>query len=232
MDRQHALTRLALWTMEVPYPWVAYLPTVGQHDLRIKTLNKSNTYNYVTNEICHISKLSLNICLQSKSFSTKPRYKHYASKKLIPSTSTHVCVSRDERSVNKSINHVMNSITYFYIRLRYQCRVVRMILLPMVGRCIMVHRSHSSYQLCCVHTHTSPDRLSSHNNVHVNYNYIYKEDTIPITYYNVIGYWLVAKRKHISEIWSVRFKYVEVPYNCVININNKVYAYICWDYEN
>ena len=40
VDRQHALTRWALWTGKLSQD----LTSVGQHDLRIKALNEVNTY--------------------------------------------------------------------------------------------------------------------------------------------------------------------------------------------
>ena len=46
---------------------------VVQHDLRIKGLNDGN-------EICHLSKMSLNISMHSRCYPSRTRYKHYASR--------------------------------------------------------------------------------------------------------------------------------------------------------
>ena len=57
------------------------------------------------NNIRQLFKLSLNICIHSKSYPSKSRYKHYASRQVIHCVFTHVCVNRDKRSfIHSSYN--------------------------------------------------------------------------------------------------------------------------------
>ena len=64
VDRQHALTRWALWIEEVSQDSAS----MGQADLRIKALIKGNI------KLC---KLSLNISLRSRSYPSKSHFKRF-----------------------------------------------------------------------------------------------------------------------------------------------------------
>ena len=63
------------------------LASLGR-DLRIMALNKGNSYLPSMRSVSYLSCMSLNICIHSRSYSSKSRYKHYASRSLLPCTFT------------------------------------------------------------------------------------------------------------------------------------------------
>ena len=86
----HALTRWALWII----PKSHYMVYVGQHDFRIKTLNKGNTYLSSMRSVSYLRCCWTCAYIQEVTRS-KSRYKHYASDSSF-SFSTHV--NKDKRS--------------------------------------------------------------------------------------------------------------------------------------
>ena len=57
------------------------LASVGQHDLRIKALNKGNLYLPSMRSVSYLS-CRRTLCIHSKIYPNKSRYKHYASRSL------------------------------------------------------------------------------------------------------------------------------------------------------
>ena len=59
--------------------------------------------------------MPLNICILSRSHSSKSRYKHYASSWLFPCAFTQVCVNRDKRSFIHSFTLITYNIKKIFI---------------------------------------------------------------------------------------------------------------------
>ena len=98
VDRQHALTCWALWTGEMSYSWISGFSICG-------------AARSVINKIRQLFMLSLSM--------SKSRYKHYASRLLLPCAFTHLCVNRDKRPFINSFSYCLATVSILNIYSRF-----------------------------------------------------------------------------------------------------------------